>query len=90
MSLVTVFLAVFVFTLLTVAYIKGRSVVEKNAPESLVKFHFIMVAVRFLFAVTAVGIYSLFSDNREDSIYFAALIVGLYLAMIVATLILKY
>lgn len=90
MSLVTIFLTVLAFTLLTVGYLKGRRIVENNEPESLVKFHFIMVAVRFLFAVTAVGIYSLFSDNREDTIYFAALVVGLYLAMIVATLILKH
>lgn len=90
MNLLTIFLTVLVFTLLTVVYLKGRRIVENNAPESLVKFHFIMVAVRFLFAVTAVGIYSLFSNNREDSIYFAALVVILYLAMIVATLILKH
>lgn len=90
MSLLTIFLTVLVFTLLTVVYLKGRRVVENSAPESLVKFHFIMVAVRFLFAVTAVGIYSLFSNNREDTIYFAALVVILYLAMIVATLILKH
>ena len=90
MSLLTIFLTVLVFTLLTVVYLKGRRVVENSAPESLVKFHFIMVAVRFLFAVTAVSIYSLFSSNREDTIYFAALVVILYLAMIVATLILKH
>ena len=90
MSLLTIFLTVLVFTLLTIGYLKGRRVVENNAPESLVKYHFIMVAVRFLFAVTAVGIYSLFSDNREDTIYFAALVVGLYLVMIVVTLILKH
>ncbi len=90
MSLLTIFLTVLVFTLLTVVYLKGRRVVENSAPESLVKFHFIMVAVRFLFAVTAVGIYSLFSNNREDTIYFAALVIILYLAMIVATLILKH
>ena len=90
MSLLTIFITVLAFTLLTGGYLKGRQIVEKNAPQSLVKFHFIMVAVRFLFAVTAVGIYSLFSDNREDTIYFAALVVGLYIAMIVATLILKH
>ena len=87
MSLITIFLTVLAFTLMTMAYIKGRRIVENKAPENLVKFHFIMVAVRFLFAVTAVGIYSLFSSNREEIIYFAALIVGLYLAMIIATLI---
>ena len=47
MSLLTIFLTVLVFTLLTVVYLKGRRVVENSAPESLVKFHFIMVAVRF-------------------------------------------
>mgnify|MGYP007101829909 CR=1 FL=1 len=90
MSLITIFLTVFAFTLMTVGYVKGRNVVEKNAPESLVKFHFVMVAVRFLFAITAVGIYMAFSDNRKETLLFSALIVCLYILMIVATLILKH
>ena len=90
MNPVIVFITVLVFTLLSVGYIRGRAFVEKNSPDNLVKFHFIMVAIRFLFAVTAVGIYTFFSDNREDTIHFAALIVGLYLVMIVVTLLLKH
>ena len=56
----------------------------------MVNFHFIMVAIRFLFAVTAVGLYATFVDNREDTMHFAALILGLYLAMIVITLKIKH
>lgn len=90
MSPPTVFAVVLVFTLLTVGYLKGLRFVERHSPDDLVKFHFIMVAVRFLFAVTAVGIYMLFAASREDALRFAALILGLYLTMIVVTIILKH
>ncbi len=90
MKLTLTFVVVLVFTLLTVAYIKGRSFIEKTSPDNKVKFHFIMVAIRFIFAVTMVGIITFFSDNREDTMYFAALVIAAYLAMIVATLIIKH
>lgn len=90
MSISTIFLTTLAFTLLTLAYIKGYHFVKKHAPGQMVNFHFIMVAIRFLFAVTAVGLYATFADNREDTMHFAALILGLYLAMIVITLILKH
>lgn len=90
MSISTIFLTTLAFALLTLAYIKGYHFVKKHAPDQMVNFHFIMVAIRFLFAVTAVGLYVTFVDNREDTMHFAALILGLYLAMIVITLILKH
>ena len=90
MSISTIFLTTLAFALLTLAYIKGYHFVMKHAPDQMVNFHFIMVAIRFLFAVTAVGLYATFVDNREDTMHFAALILGLYLAMIVITLILKH
>ena len=43
-----------VFATLAFAYIRGMAFVKQNAPDNMVKFHFIMVAVRFMFAVTAV------------------------------------
>lgn len=90
MSVTTIFLATLAFALLTLAYIKGLDLVRKHAPAQMVNFHFIMVTIRFIFAVTAVGIYAAFADNREQTMQFAALILGLYLAMIVITLILKH
>ena len=54
------------------------------------RFYFIVVAIRFLFAVTMVGLYTLFSNSREDTIHFAALILVLYTAMIVVSLITKH
>ena len=85
-----VFAAVLLYTTLTVAYVKGVKMVERVAPDTLVKFHFIMVAIRFLLSVTLVGIYVLFSKDRAATIHFAALVVVLYLAMIAVTLILKH
>lgn len=89
MSPLAVFADVLVFTLLTLGYVKGIRIVARHSPDNLVRFHFIMVAVRFIFAVTAVGIYALLSPSREETMHFAALTLGLYLAMIVVTIILK-
>ena len=90
MNPLVVFATVLVFTLLTVGYVKGIRFVAKHSPDNLIKFHFIMVAVRFIFAITAVGIYALLSTSREETMHFAALILGLYLTMIVVTIILKH
>lgn len=90
MSLWMVFAAVLLYTTLTVAYVKGVRMVEKLSPDGLVKFHFIMVAIRFFLSITLVGIYVLFSKDRTATIHFAALVVVLYLAMIAVTLILKH
>ncbi len=89
MSLAVVFFTVLAYTLLTMAYVIGIRYVGAHAPDQLVRFHFIMVAVRFLFALTMVGVYVMLSDSREASIQYAALSAGLYLAMIAVTLIYK-
>ncbi|MBO4820753.1 MAG: hypothetical protein J5548_04725 [Prevotella sp.] len=85
-----VFAAVMLYTTLTVVYVKGVRMVESVSPDNLVRFHFIMVAIRFLLSLTLVGVYVLFSKDRTASIHFAALVVVLYLAMIAVTLILKH
>lgn len=90
MSALVVFATVMLYTILSVVYVKGIKVVEKHSPDDMVKFHFIMVAIRFILSVTLVGIFVLFSPDRTLSMHFAALVVVLYLAMIVVTLILKH
>ncbi|MBP5385969.1 MAG: hypothetical protein J6Y97_01135 [Prevotella sp.] len=90
MNPLAVFVTVLVFTLLTVGYVKGKRFVTEHSPDNLIKFHFIMVAVRFIFAITAVGIFALLSPSREDTVHFAALVLGLYLTMIVVTIIFKH
>ena len=90
MGIFTVFITTLAFVLFTLAYLRGYHFVRKHNPDQMVKFHFIMVAIRFLFAVTAVGIYTMFADNRNEAMQFAALILVLYLAMIVITLIFKH
>ncbi len=90
MTGIAAFFAVFVFTVLTVSYNKGRRFVLEHHPDSLVKFHFIMVAVRFLFAVTMVGIFAVLSDSREELMSFAAVVLVSYFVMIAVTLIVKH
>ncbi|MBO4849734.1 MAG: hypothetical protein J5529_02395 [Prevotella sp.] len=89
MSTAVIFATVLLYTLLTVAYIRGIKMVERHAPDKMVVFHFIMVAVRFAFTVTAVGLFMLFSHDREQTMRFAAMVLVLYLAMMVVTLIFK-
>ncbi len=90
MKLALAFVVVAVFSFLTMAYIKGCRIIEERSPENKVVFHFIMVAVRFIFAVTMVGIFTFLSSNREDTMWFAALVIAAYLAMIIATLLIKH
>ena len=90
MSVYLILATVLAFAALTAVYIAGAGYVRKNSPQHLIRFHFIMVAVRFLFAVTAVGIYMLFATDRTDIMHFAALVIVLYLVMMVATLIQKH
>lgn len=79
-----------VFAILSLAYIKGMAFVSKHSPDNMVKFHFIMVAVRFMFAVTTVGLYMLFSTNRHETLIFAAFVVALYILMMALTIIIKH
>lgn len=90
MSAALVVAAVTLYTTLTVVYVKGRSLVERHSPDNLVRFHFIMVAIRFLLSVTLVGIFVLLSTDRTATLHFAAFVIVLYLVMIVVTLILKH
>lgn len=78
------------YTTLTVVYVKGARMVERLSPDYLVRFHFIMVAIRFFLSVTLVGIFVLLSKDKSATMHFAALVVVLYLAMIAVTLILKH
>ena len=89
MSPLVVFVAVLVFTLLTVGYVKGIRTVARYSPDNLVRFHFIMAAVRFIFAITAVGIFALLSPSREETMPFAALIRCLGLTRLVVTIIFR-
>ena len=90
MSVYLVLATIVAFALLTAAYIAGARYVGKHSPQHLITFHFIMVAVRFLFAVTAVGVFMLFADSRTDTLHYAALVIALYLVMMTATLIKKH
>ncbi len=90
MGVLAVSIAVALFAVLTVVYLMGYDYVKAHAPGHLVRFYFIMVAVRFLFAVTLVGLYTFFSTDREDTIHFAVLTLVLYFTMMAVTLILKH
>ena len=90
MSVVTIILSVLFFIGLGTAYVKGYSFVKAHSPGHLAHFYLIMAAARLLLTATVVAVYVGLSDCREDSIRFAVMFLGMYVAMMVITLILKH
>lgn len=90
MSLPIIFLSVLFFTGLGLAYVKGYDFVRRHSPENLVRFYLVMATIRMLLVATVVAVYVFLADNKEDSIHFAAMFFGMYVVMMVITLILKH
>lgn len=90
MSSLTIALSALFFTLLGIAYTKGYDYVKAHAPARLPQFYLIMAIIRFLLIATVVVIYAGLSDNPTDTLHFAAMILGMYVVMMVITLILKH
>ena len=90
MSALAVFLSALFFIILGLAYVKGYDAVRRHSPEHLVHFYLIMATIRMRLVATVVGVYVLLSDNRDDSIRFAIMFLGMYFVMMVVTLILKH
>ena len=84
------FLSALFFTLLGTAYVKGYDIVKRHSPDHLVHFYLIMVTVRMLLVGTAVALYVLFAENREDTIRFALIFIIMYIATMVVTLKLRH
>jgi cytochrome c biogenesis factor len=84
------FLSILFFTLLGVAYVKGYDAVRKRSPQHLVHFYLIMATIRMLLVATVVGLYVFFTDNREDAIRFAGMILIMYAITMVASLTLRH
>ena len=83
-------LSILFFTLLGMAYVKGYDLVKRHSPEHLVHFYLIMATIRMLLVATIVGLYVFFTENREDAIRFAAIILIMYAIMMVVTLKLRH
>ena len=85
-----VFLAALLITLLGVAYVKGYDYVKKHSPDHLVQFYLIMATVRMLLIGTAIALYVLFADSREEAMKFAIIILIMYAIMMVTTLTMRH
>jgi cytochrome c biogenesis factor len=81
-----IILSALFFTFLGILYVRGYDIVKKHSPEHLPHFYLIMATIRMLLVVTIVGLYVFFTDNREDTIRFAAIILIMYAIMMVVTL----
>ena len=77
-------------TLLGGAYVKGYDIVKAKSPEHLPHFYLIMTTVRMLLILTAIGIYVLFTDSREDTVRFAITCIIMYAMMMAVTLKLRH
>lgn len=90
MNALTVFLSTLFFVLLGLAYIKGYDFVKKHNRERLIQFYLAMAIIRMLLVTTVVAIYVILSSSHKNSVYFAAMFLGMYAVMMVTTLILKH
>lgn len=90
MGIQTIFLSALFFTLMGMAYCKGYDLTRKHAPLRLPQFYLVMAVIRFILVVSAVGIYAFLSENRKDTVEFAALFFIMYVAMMVVTIKLKH
>lgn len=90
MSALGFFFSTLFFTLLGAVYVKGYDFVKARSPERLPQFYMILATIRMLLVATIVAIYVILSPNRQDSIHFAAMFLGMYAVMMVITLILKH
>jgi hypothetical protein len=90
LSVFAIFVTVFLFTLLGMAWVVGVDYVRKHFPDSLVKFYMVMSAIRFVFVLTAMGIYMVFSPGWDSTCHYAILLLALYALMMVVTLIIKH
>ncbi|MCR5152053.1 MAG: hypothetical protein K6A98_02730 [Prevotella sp.] len=77
-------------TLLGVAYVKGYDIVKAHSPNSLPQFYLIMATVRILLILTVFGAFAFLSDNRDDTRFFAIILLLMYVVMLVVTLILRH
>ena len=83
-------LAVVLFVVLGIGYVKGYDMVKAKSPEHLPHFYLIMAIIRMLFILTGIGLYVLFADSRENTIGFALACMGMYVTMMVVTLKLRH
>ncbi len=90
MSVLSASLSISYFVVIGLAYVKGYDIVKRYSPSHLVHFYLVMAAIRMILTATIVVVYVLLSDNRADSIRFAAMFMLMYAVMMVVTLILKH
>ena len=82
-------LSLLYFIVLGTAYVYGFGLVKKRAPQYLVQFYFLMTAIRFTLSLGIVAVYAFKASSKADLTSFALMFVGMYLAMVIITLILK-
>ncbi len=91
MTLLTVVLSAVFFLALGFAYCLGWNYVRKNFPGHLVHYYLFSAVFRFLLVASIVLAYIRLSDaSRGELVTFAAMFLGMYVAMMVITLCLKH
>lgn len=89
MAIEVLFIAL-LMVLLGVAYVKGYDAVKRRSPEHLPHFYLILATARMLIVLTVVGLYALFSDDRDATVRFALIIIIMYAIMMITTLSMRH
>ncbi len=82
--------AVFLLTLLGVAYVRLYDVVKARQPEALPRFYLIMTVIRMILVASLAGVYALLATDRQDAIRFVAIYMVMYAVMMVVTLSMRH
>ena len=82
--------AVFLLTLLGVAYVRLYDIVKARQPEALPRFYLIMTVIRMILVVSLAGVYILIAADRQDVVRFVAVYMVMYTAMMVVTLSMRH
>ena len=84
-------LALVIYTILIIIWVKGLGAVQKYQPDKAVTFYFIMAAIRVAVALTVVALYMLLSTHtREEAMTFCLTFTLMYVAMVIISIMLKH
>ena len=86
----TCVLAALVVILLGAAYVRGYDLVKSRSPEHLAHFYLVLATFRMLTVATVVAFCVFLAPTHEDAVRQAAIILTIYVAMMVTTLVMRH
>ena len=87
-DVLTIFLSVLFFCLLGGTFVKGCDFVRQKNSQYLPHFYLVSAVIRILLIQTVIGLYALFSNNKEDALHFTAMFLIMYAVSMAVALVL--